>query len=122
MSIKTNTLAIMLDSIYSTKYLNYFKMISPNGLNFKPSKPRIRKKLVEEEKWTKLDDWFMGKPPEKDSDLKWRDVLAHQCDNGKIRAPSYLYILNKKITGKCSGCGTRINDKVKQIIFMTEFI
>jgi len=94
-----------------------------------------RKTLIKEEKWIKLDNWYMGKPPLKNKrtglwslSKLWSLVIAHECSPGKFKAPNSLTVRyrNRKgglgIYGRCSGCGAKVSQKLKQMICMIELV
>jgi hypothetical protein len=110
-----------------------------------------RKTLIRKESWVQIDDWYWCLVPtvqeriqkEKDrlssvtvhsplwfSFASWREQqwrlearLAHACDDGRIRAPSWVEYYRTKgggisIYGKCRRCEKSLSDGIKGIIIM----
>ncbi len=112
-----------------------------------------RKTLINKESWVLIDDWYWCPKPSIDKRVKeekdrlsgitrhspmwfsygtWhRDQyklearLAHDCDDGGIRAPSYVEYYKQKggmisIYGKCRRCEKSLSDGIKGIIIMEQ--
>ncbi len=110
-----------------------------------------RKTLIRKEGWPQIDDWYwcplsvvhercenerkrlMGVKvlhPIHFSSSSWIQLqyklearLAHACDDGRIRAPSWVEYFKKKdksisIYGKCRHCDKTLSDGIKGIIIM----
>jgi hypothetical protein len=112
-----------------------------------------RKTLVREEGWPLVDGWywcpisaieervdgmaveyeeFMGRIGVGYEFQRWEANqhkldrrLAHQCADGKIRAPSWVDQYQRKgggtsLYGKCKGCGESLSVGIKTIIIMEQ--
>jgi hypothetical protein len=110
-----------------------------------------RKTLIRKEKWPLIDDWYWCPVPAiedrikaememlntikrasplwfsfhswKESQYKLEARLAHACDDGRIRAPSWVEYYRQKggiisIYGKCRHCEKSLSDGIKGIIIM----
>ena len=112
-----------------------------------------RKTLIRKEYWPQIDDWYWCPLPlvgkriinefelnkikkEKRYNARWRFFhswetqqwklearLAHACDDGRIRAPSWVEYYKQKngsvsIYGKCRHCEKSLSDGIKGIIIM----
>jgi hypothetical protein len=110
-----------------------------------------RKTLIRKEKWPQIDDWFWCPIPTIDKRVNaenerlnvvknnsplwfsfgtWKLMqyrlearLAHACDDGRIRAPSWVEYYTSKggaisIYGKCRHCEKNLTDGIKGIIIM----
>ncbi len=112
-----------------------------------------RKTLIRKEMWPQIDDWYWCPIPiieeriQKERDSlnivakhssiwfsfeTWKTLqyelgsrLAHACDDGRIRAPSWVEYYKAKggginIYGKCRRCEKALSDGIKGIIIMEE--
>ncbi|MGW8180817.1 MAG: hypothetical protein ACWGQW_18965, partial [bacterium] len=112
-----------------------------------------RKTLIEMEGWPLIDGWYwcpsnvvaarIERMQEECSEdikhpgfgyefYKWRNRqssiagrLAHKCEDGKIRAPDYIDIYNRKgggisIYGHCAGCFEDLSEGVRTIILLED--
>ena len=110
-----------------------------------------RKTLIRKEKWPKIDDWYWCPMPciddrveaeterlksvsrgsplwysfhtWKSGQYKLEARLAHSCDDGRIRAPSWVEYYRQvggsiSIYGKCRHCEKSLSDGIKGIIIM----
>ena len=110
-----------------------------------------RKTLIRKEHWPRIDDWYWCPIPIIDERIKkeadrlksvnrkhtiWYSYatwvmqqgelgarLAHACDDGRIRAPSWVEYYKGKggrigIYGKCRHCDVPLSDSIKGIIIM----
>ena len=110
-----------------------------------------RRTLVNKELWPQIDDWywcpinFIRDRVQKEKDVlnivsrysplwfsfaSWKAMqyklearLAHACDDGRIRAPSWVEYYKTKggcisIYGKCRHCNKALSDGIKGIIIM----
>jgi hypothetical protein len=112
-----------------------------------------RKTLIRKEMWPQIDDWYWCPKPiidervQKEDDRlniiaraspiwfafeSWKALqyalgsrLAHACDDGRIRAASWVEYYRGKggsigIYGKCRHCEETLSDGIKGIIIMEE--
>jgi hypothetical protein len=112
-----------------------------------------RKTLIAKENWPLIDDWYYCPLPSIEERVQaerarlntvsrnsplwfsfgsWRNTqyklearLAHACDDGRIRAPSWVEYYKQKggsvsIYGKCRRCDKALSDGIKGIIIMEE--
>jgi hypothetical protein len=112
-----------------------------------------RKTLIRKESWPLIDDWYwcplptiierVKKEQTRISCVKvnsplwfsfasWRALqgklearLAHACDDGRIRAPSWVEYYRQKggqisIYGKCRHCDKPLSNGIKAIIIMEQ--
>jgi hypothetical protein len=112
-----------------------------------------RKTRVREESWPLIDGWYFCPEPVVDERIKeeekalgsfrqhtalsyefirWSSAqydysarLAHQCEDGGIRAPSWIQFYEKKsggisIYGGCKKCEKKLSDGIKTIMIMEE--
>lgn len=110
-----------------------------------------RKTLVRKESWPQIDDWYWCplttvRKRIKDEEARLKTVnkrapmwysfhtwkvnqsklearLAHACEDGRIRAPSWVEYYRTKgggvsIYGKCRTCEKSLSDGIKGIIIM----
>ena len=110
-----------------------------------------RRTLVRREQWPIIDDWYWCPLPSiedrikaekkalqsckrasplwysfytwKESQYKLEARLAHACEDGRIRAPSWVEYYKQKggcvsIYGKCRHCEKSLSDGIKGIIIM----
>ena len=110
-----------------------------------------RKTLIRKEHWPQIDDWYWCPTSVIDKRVKdevlrltgvkkhhsiWYSMqtwthqqyqytarLAHACDDGRIRAPSWVEYFTLKngsisIYGKCRYCDKTLSDGIKGIIIM----
>jgi hypothetical protein len=110
-----------------------------------------RKTLIRKEGWVQIDDWYWCPLPVvhkrcENERIRLNNVkklhpihyalgawiqqqyklearLAHACDDGRIRAPSWVEYFTMKngsisIYGKCRRCDKKLSDGIKGIIIM----
>lgn len=105
-------------------------------MSYQPVRQKRLEKEIKKGKWVKKDEWWF-KPPDKDEQSpdfpwlqndawpvkKWMRNLAHECEPGIYRAPTFQFRkgkFKKAIYCYCSNCKAKLPDSIKTIIFFKE--